>query len=91
MTHRRLHWNERRVLARELVGRARCRADALAARPGLPAPPRSGEPQLLPDLQAAGATEDAEMRPAELIGDPDRPAPETLRLRQALAWLVAAE
>ncbi len=31
------------------------------------------------------------MWPAELIGAPDRPAPEKLRLRQALAWLVAAD
>ncbi|MFJ4204233.1 hypothetical protein ACIP2Y_32015 [Streptomyces sviceus] len=63
MTHRRLYWNERRVLA-------------------FPHPPRS---------VAAGATEDAVRWPAELIGDQDRPAPEKLRLRPSLAWLVTAE
>jgi hypothetical protein len=84
MTHRRSYWNERRVLAPGArgPGRARWRAYALAARPGLPAPPRSGEPQLLPGLQAAGATEDAETRPAELLGDLHKPAGEKMRPRR---------
>ena len=56
-----------------------------------PHPPRSGEPQLLTDLQAAGVTEEAVKWLAELIGEPDRSAPERLRLRQALAWLVTAD
>jgi hypothetical protein len=38
----------------------------------LPHPPRSGEPQLLLGLQAEGATEDAVMRPAEPMGDPEK-------------------
>ncbi|WP_326663283.1 hypothetical protein [Streptomyces canus] len=93
MTHRRLYWNERRILAREFAALGARDAALTLWRHVLafPHPPRSVELQLLLDLQAAGATEDAVRWLAELIGDQDRPAPEKLRLRQSLAWLVTAE
>ncbi|MCX4856282.1 hypothetical protein OG426_40260 [Streptomyces canus] len=46
MTHRRLYWNERRILARELAALGERDASPRLWRHGLafPHPPRSGEP-----------------------------------------------
>ncbi|WP_406472687.1 NACHT domain-containing protein [Streptomyces sp. NBC_01615] len=93
MTHRRLYWDQRRILARELAALGERDAALTLWRHvlGFPSPPRSGEPHLMSDLQSAGETGTAVTWLAELITDPATTAPRRLRLRQLLAWLVTAE
>ncbi|WP_327432272.1 hypothetical protein [Streptomyces sp. NBC_01236] len=93
LTHRRLYWAQWCDLARELAALGEREAALTLWRRALafPSPPRNSEPRLLLDLQAARVTDMAVTWLAELIADPATPAPERLRRRQLLAWLVTAE
>ncbi|MFF4351416.1 NACHT domain-containing protein [Streptomyces sp. NPDC001530] len=93
MAHRDLFWVQRCTLARELAALGERDAALTLWRHvlGFPNSPRSGELQLLSDLQAAGETETAVTWLSELIADPATAAPRRLRLRQLLAWLVTAD